>query len=31
MLHGCIQRYLFTYDKLITDAVQKEMSNLGLL
>ena len=30
ILYGCVQRYLFTYDKIITDAVQKEMSNLGL-
>ena len=30
MLYGCIQRYLFSYDKLITDAVQKEISDLGL-
>ena len=30
ILYGCIQRYLFTYDKIITDAVQKEMSDLGL-
>lgn len=30
ILYGCIQRYLFTYDKIITDAVRKELSDLGL-
>ena len=30
ILYGCIQRYLFTYDKIVTDAIQKELSDLGL-
>jgi len=30
ILYGCIQRYLFTYDKIVTDAIQKEMSDLSL-
>jgi len=30
VLYGCIQRYLFTYDKIVTDAIQKELNNLGL-
>ena len=30
ILYGCIQRYLFTYARIITDAIQKEMSDLGL-
>ena len=30
VLYGCIQRYLFTYDKIVSDAIQTEMSDLGL-
>ena len=29
--YGCVVRYLFTYDKIVTDAINKEMEELGLV
>lgn len=30
VLYGCIHRYLFTYDKIVIDAIQKETNSLSL-
>ena len=29
--YGCVIRFLFTYDKIVTDAIKKEMQELGLV
>ena len=29
--YGCVVRYLFTYDKIVIDAIKKEMQELGLI
>ena len=29
--YGCVVRYLFTYDKVVTDAIRKEMQELSLI
>ena len=31
LTYGCVVRYLFTYDKVVTDAIKKEMQELSLL
>ena len=31
LTYGCVVRYLFTYDKIVTDAIKKEMQELGLI
>ena len=30
LTYGCVARYLFTYDKIVTDAIDKEIQDLGL-
>ena len=30
LTYGCVIQYLFTYDKMVTDAIKKEMQELGL-
>ena len=30
-IYGCVVRYLFTYDKIVTDAIKKEMQEIGLI
>ena len=31
LTYGCVVRYLFTYDKIVTNAIGKEMQELGLI
>ena len=31
LTYGCVVRYLFTYDKIVTDAIKKEMQELSLI
>ena len=31
LIYGCVVRYLFTYDQIVTDAIKKEMQELGLI
>jgi len=31
LIYGCASRYLFTYDKIVTDAIKKETEELGLI
>ena len=30
-IYGCVVRYLFTYDRVVTDAIKKEIQEVGLI